>query len=85
MADEEINDEELIKAIDELCQSKAEEFRLFGYEQVTPADVWECVSSKYKKDGIPPVHRLVNDILTLKATTFMNYLTLSAYRGSRFE
>ncbi|WP_138495753.1 post-transcriptional regulator [Paenibacillus pinistramenti] len=85
MAEEEINEQELMKAIDQLCLSKAEEFHLFGYEHVTADDIWECVSSKYKKGGIPPIHRLVNDILTLKATAFMNYLTLSAFRGSRFE
>lgn len=84
MAEEEINEQDLMKAIEQLCLSKAEEFRLFGYEHVTPDDIWECISSKYKKEGIPPIHRLVNDILTLKVTTFMNYLTLSAFRGSSF-
>lgn len=83
VAEEQMNDHELSEAIDELCKSKAEEFRLFGYEQVTADDIWECISQKYKKEGIPPIHRLVNDILTLKATAFMNYLTLSAFRGSR--
>lgn len=85
MAEEEMNDQELISMIEELCSSKAEEFRLVGYEHVTSSDVWECVSQKYKKEGMPPLHRLVNDILALKATAFMNYLTISAYRGSRFE
>ncbi|WP_223069206.1 post-transcriptional regulator [Paenibacillus caui] len=85
MAEEELNDHELRKAIDQLCRSKAEEFRLFGYEHVSGDDIWDCVSQKYKKEGVPPLHRLVNDILTLKATTFMNYLTMSAFRGSRFE
>ncbi|MDO7908086.1 post-transcriptional regulator [Paenibacillus sp. JX-17] len=71
--------------IETLCQSKAEELRLVGYEYVTSKDVWECISHKYEKDGIPPLHRLVNDILSLKATGFMNYMTLSALRGSTFE
>ena len=82
MADEEMNDQQLSDAIDELCSSKAEEFRLIGYEYVTSTDIWNCISHMYKKEGIPPLHKLVNDILTLKATTFMNYLTISAYRGS---
>ncbi|MDK8181171.1 post-transcriptional regulator [Paenibacillus sp. UMB4589-SE434] len=68
-----------------LCQSKAEEFHLIGYEHVTAAEVWECVSEKYKKSGEPAVHEVVNDILSLKVTKFMNYMTMSAYRGSPFS
>lgn len=85
MAEEEMNDNELSETIEQLCRSKAEEFHLFGYDQVTGADVWNCISQKYKKEGMPPLHRLVNDILTLKVMDLMNYLTISAFRGSRFE
>ncbi|MBD3917792.1 hypothetical protein H8B09_03435 [Paenibacillus sp. PR3] len=67
-----------------LCESKAEEFRLIGYEHVEAEEVWTCVSSKYSKNGVPALHAVVNDILSLKATTFMNQMTLNAYRGSRF-
>ena len=81
---EEMNDTELEQSIELLCQSKAEELRLVGYEYVTSKDVWNCVSHKYEKQGIPPLHQLVNDILSLKATSFMNFLTVAAYRGSSF-
>ncbi|MBP1904900.1 post-transcriptional regulator [Paenibacillus turicensis] len=81
MSDEMITNEEFDKAILGLCQSKAEEFHLIGYEHVTAEDIWNCVSSKYKKQQLPRTHQLVNDILSLKATQFMNYLTLSMYRG----
>ncbi|UHA74326.1 post-transcriptional regulator [Paenibacillus sp. 481] len=77
-------EQEHVENIELLCESKAEEFRLIGYEQVTGPDVWECVRSKYKKDGEPAIHRLVNDILSLKANQFMNYVTIAAYRGSPF-
>lgn len=79
---EEMNDVELEQSIEMLCRSKAEELRLVGYEYVTSKDVWNCVSHKYEKQGIPPLHQLVNDILSLKATSFMNFMTVSAYRGS---
>ncbi|MNJ37579.1 Post-transcriptional regulator ComN [compost metagenome] len=82
MSDEILTDEELDQAIIGLCQSKAEEFRLIGYEYITADEVWECVSSKYKKQQLPRTHQLVNDILSLKATQIMNYLTLSVYRGN---
>ncbi|WP_211747569.1 post-transcriptional regulator [Paenibacillus sp. Marseille-Q4541] len=81
---EEMDAHELEKAIELLCSSKAEELQLVGYEYVTSKDVWNCVSHKYEKQGIPPLHQLVNDILSLKATSFMNYMTVSAYRGSSF-
>lgn len=72
------------QVIEELCVSKAEEFRILGYEHVTGADVWQCVSEAYNKTGVPRLHRVVNDILTLKITTFMNQMTLNAYKGIEF-
>ncbi|XEC93142.1 post-transcriptional regulator [Paenibacillus tarimensis] len=80
----EMTDEEMNRTIEELCNSKAEEFRLIGYEQVTGREVWECVSDKYHKHGQPALHQIVNDILSLKVTRFMNFMTLNAFRGARF-
>ncbi|MBB6674274.1 hypothetical protein H7C19_26675 [Cohnella nanjingensis] len=74
---------ELDRTIEQLCESKAEEFRLIGYDQVSGPDVWECVSDKYHKNGTPPLHAIVNDILSLKVTQFMNFITLSMYRGEK--
>ncbi len=76
-----MSDNEMNETIEQLCQSKAEEFHLIGYDQVTGADVWECVSDKYHKKGTPPLYEVVNDILSLKVTQFMNFITLSMYRG----
>ncbi|TVX94485.1 post-transcriptional regulator [Paenibacillus agilis] len=71
--------------IELLCQSKAEEFHLLGYEYVTDKDIWECVSARYKKEASEPaLHRIVNDILSLRTTQFMNYVTMAAYKGSPF-
>lgn len=64
-----------------LCESKAEEFRMLGYEQVTSEQIWECISDKYQKDEMPPMHRVVNDILSLKVTQFMNWNTMNVYKG----
>ncbi|MDQ8737371.1 post-transcriptional regulator [Paenibacillus sp. LHD-38] len=79
-----MEDEELSRMIEELCISKAEEFQLIGYEHVTGQEVWECVSEKYKKTGLPELHELVNDILSLKVMKFMNFVTISAYKGTSF-
>ncbi|WP_306615244.1 post-transcriptional regulator [Paenibacillus sp. GD4] len=75
-----MSDEELNRTIEEICLSKAQEFRMLGYEQVSGMDIWECVSDKYHKTGMPPLHRVVNDILSLKVTQFMNWMTISMYK-----
>jgi hypothetical protein len=76
-----LTEAELNELIEGLCNSKAEEFHMLGYEQVTGRDIWECVSDGYRK-GTPRLHRLVNDILTLKVTQFMNWNTMNVYRGT---
>lgn len=80
-ADAQPDEDEMNAMIEQLCVSKAEEFRLIGYEHVNGQDVWECVSDKYHKKGTPPLYQVVNDILSLKVTQFMNYITLNMYRG----
>lgn len=79
-----MTDEEWATTIEHLCVSKAEEFRLIGYEYVTGEEVWHCVNDKYAKTGQPAMHQVVNDILSLKVTKFMNFMTLSAYKGTHF-
>lgn len=76
-----MNTDELSKQIEEMCKSKAEEFALMGYKRITGKDIWDYVSEKYNQDELPPLHKIVNDILTLKVTTFMNWLTINAYKG----
>ncbi|MDF2925100.1 MAG: hypothetical protein K0R57_4014 [Paenibacillaceae bacterium] len=72
---------DLSTVIENLCYSKADEFRLLGYEHVSGLDIWDCISSKYAKTGTPPLHQIVNDILSLKTTQFMNWMTMRAYTG----
>ncbi|MFC5529250.1 post-transcriptional regulator [Cohnella yongneupensis] len=79
--EEPLKETELNEMIEGLCESKAEEFRMIGYDQVTGPDIWECVSDKYHKKGTPSIHEVVNDVLSLKVTQFMNYITLNMYRG----
>jgi hypothetical protein len=81
LEEEQMNEEQMNAMIEQLCESKAEEFHLIGYDRVTGPDVWECVSDKYHKKGTPPLYQVVNDILSLKVTQFMNFITLNMYRG----
>ncbi len=83
-ADVQPTDEELEQLVMQLCEIKAEEFELLGYDQITGKDIWECVSDGYKK-GFPAIHQLVSDILTLKTTTYMNWMTMNVvYKGAHF-
>ncbi|MBX5437110.1 MAG: hypothetical protein IRZ33_07825 [Alicyclobacillaceae bacterium] len=66
------------KEILDLCEVKAEEFRLLGYETVTGEDVWHCVRGMLK--GNVPLHRMVEAVLGLQVGTFMTHATMNAYR-----
>lgn len=66
--------------LDSICQSKAEEFHLLGYENVQKEEIWDCVTSKYRKE-VPPLHQVVNDIFSLSVTKFMNWMTMKIYTG----
>lgn len=82
---EPLSDEELNEVIANICNSKAEEFRMIGYEHVTGREIWECVSEKYRKTGAPPLYKVVNDILSLKVTQFMNWMTMNIYKTNPFQ
>ncbi len=71
--------DELMSDVLFLCESKAEEFALLGYDNVTATDIWKCVSAAYKE--LPPKHQLVNDILSLKPTRYMNWLMVNMYKN----
>lgn len=75
-----LNEIELNEMIEELCKSKADEFKMLGYEHVSGRDVWDCIEERYQKKGYPPLHQIVNDILSLKSTQFMNWMTMSIYK-----
>lgn len=70
---------ELYSELRELCVSKSEEFSLLGYENIEPQDIWKCVAGGYKQ--VPPMHQLVNDILSLKITKYMNYVMIAMYKN----
>lgn len=81
---EHTEEEQLEEVAARLCTMKAEEFIVLGYTQVTREDIWACVSAKYGKTGKPPLHQMVNDILTLKVPQFMNWVTMQAFKGAPF-
>lgn len=70
------------KTIQQLCKSKVDEFELLGYQNVYAQDIWDCVSEKYIPYEWPALYRITNDILSLKSTTFMNWLALFVIKES---
>lgn len=76
-----LSEDELNEVIEQLCLSKAEEFHLLGYEHIEGREIWAYVEDRYKKTGVPNLNRLVNDILSLKITSFMDWMTMNAFRG----
>jgi len=64
--------------------SKVEEFHLLGYPKVTIDDVWDCLINKKWKDVKEerPMYLLVDDVLSLSVSDYMNYLSLHTYHES---
>ncbi|MFB4163781.1 post-transcriptional regulator [Alteribacillus sp. JSM 102045] len=64
-------------------KSKVEEFHMLGYHHADKEEVWNCVMEKIKKmDGYMRFHVLINIILTLRLSEYMNRLTISSYKES---
>lgn len=62
--------------------SKVEEFHMMGYNRATEEELWECVIAKLRKQkSLVQIHYLVSCILSLKATDYMTWLTVGAYKG----
>lgn len=63
--------------------SKVEELQLMGYSQATREDVWKCLIQKVWK-GKPDkkIHQIVHEIMHLKSSTYLSYLTVQSYEDN---
>lgn len=63
--------------------SKVEELQLMGYSQATRNDVWRCLVKKVWK-GSPDkkLHQIVHEIMHLKSSTYLSYLTVQSYENN---
>jgi hypothetical protein len=75
-----ILDHELKQIVEQLCESKVDEFELLGYTNVFAQDIWDCVSKHYTEENKPPLHQIVSEILSLKSSTFMSWLALFVFK-----
>ena len=79
-----------ISASKELIQpvlsSKMEEFHTLGYEEVTENDLLSYLEmKKWKKERELSLHQVVNDILSVKITQVMSYVTIESYKSDMFS
>jgi len=64
-----------------VLKSKEEEFLLMGYSRATDEDIWKCLEQSVWKNNPPKrLYQVVQDILHLRASVYMNYLTIKAYQ-----
>ncbi|WP_245705207.1 post-transcriptional regulator [Alteribacillus persepolensis] len=64
-------------------KSKVEEFHLLGYHHADEEAVWDCVVEKLrKKKDYVRFHVVINMILTLRLSEYMNRLTIQSYKES---
>jgi len=73
--------EEVHTSLLELCEARAADFRLLGVVGVTGEDIWHTVLRRH--EDIPPLYRLVADILSLKVQAFLDDRRRETYRGLR--
>jgi hypothetical protein len=74
------------RLVEPAMRSKMEEFRLFGYEEVTEEIVWQfLLQKKWKKRKIEELklYELVNDILAVKISEVMNFMTMEVFKNDR--
>lgn len=67
--------------------SKAEEFKILDYGEVTEAELWNFLrNKKWKKKNELMVYEMVADIMSIKPNEFMTFATIESYKaGSWFE
>jgi hypothetical protein len=63
--------------------SKKEEFELLGYNQVADNQIWDFfIMKRWKKNSENKMlHQVVNDILHLSISDYMNFVQVEAYKA----
>ncbi|MFB1080562.1 post-transcriptional regulator [Jeotgalibacillus sp. JSM ZJ347] len=74
--------EEAFPVIGPALISKAQELRLYGYDTATPESIWRYLTQKkWKRESESfRLHRVVQEILQVKAGDFMNFMTNEEYK-----
>ncbi|MBB6449506.1 hypothetical protein HNR44_001455 [Geomicrobium halophilum] len=68
--------------VEPILELKRDEFHLLDHEEVTKEDIWNLGLQKLQKETeFVPFYRLVNILMRLSVTDFMNEQTVNAYKG----
>ncbi|MGJ7912262.1 post-transcriptional regulator [Neobacillus sp. LXY-1] len=67
--------------------SKLEEFALLGYDSVSAEEFWQyLIRKKWKKvKNEPKLFEMIQDILSVKVSDYINYATIEAYKSTEFS
>lgn len=64
-----------------VLDSKLDEFHLLGYKRATKDEIWRCVTERlHKKKHYVPFYAFTDELLNLKASVYMTWLTVSSYK-----
>ncbi|PLS01271.1 post-transcriptional regulator [Neobacillus cucumis] len=68
-------------------KSKLEEFRLLGMESVSEQELWGfLVKKKWKKvKHEMRLYEMIQEILSVKASDYLNFITIESYKSSEFS
>ncbi|PKG24430.1 post-transcriptional regulator [Niallia nealsonii] len=85
MSSEHIYDEFRFE-IQPALRSKLEEFQLLGYATISEDDLWKYLTQKKWKrsSGDRRIFELVQDVLHVKISEYMNFATIEAFKLDNF-
>lgn len=66
--------------IEEVLDSKLNEFGLLGYPKASKEEIWTCLKERVWKERELFLHEAVADIFSLQPSAYMNYLARKAYK-----
>jgi len=68
-------------------KSKLEEFRLLGIDSVSEQSLWGfLVKKKWKKvKDEMRLYEIIQDILSVRVSDYLNYVTIESYKTSEFS
>ena len=74
------------KQVKPALESKIEEFKIFGYEQVSEKELWDYLTKKKWKKPKEEIqmYEVVADILSVKIGDLMNFTTVEAFKLGDF-
>jgi hypothetical protein len=68
-------------------QSKLEEFQLMGYKKISEPQLWDFLTKKKWKKAKDEIklHEVIQDIMSVKVSEYMNFATVEAYKAPEFS